>query len=229
MQTSLKSVENPNNGLKLLSSKQIAERTGKDHGHVLRDIKNMISELDNPNLDDIDFQILKDVRGYISEVLLNEELCITLASGYSLKLRNLIIKEWILLKSQSQKALSRTDLARMVIEAEEEKEKLLLENSELKEKANYTDVVLKAESCHYSSSIAKEIGLKSAQELHRILHEKGILFHNGQMWLLYAKYAERGYTSTKTSPYYDTEGRLKTNTVTVWTEKGRQFIHSLLK
>jgi len=134
----------------------------------------------------------------------------------------------VLKKKQQPKELSRKELIILALQAEEEKEALLLENLELKEKAEYTNTVLKSDSCHYTSSIAKEIGLRSAQVLHKFLNEKEVLFNNGQMWVLYAKYSQCGYTSTKTTPYYDSKGNIKTNTQTVWTEKGRQFIHSLL-
>ena len=85
-----------------MSSKRIAEKTGKDHSHVIRDIGNMIDELlkDDPNLDDSDYQIVKDNRGYVSEIVLNERLSLCLASGYSIKLRMAIIDDWALLKSQ---------------------------------------------------------------------------------------------------------------------------------
>jgi len=39
------------NSEKTMSSKRIAEKTGKLHSHVLRDIRNMVDELDNPILD----------------------------------------------------------------------------------------------------------------------------------------------------------------------------------
>ena len=79
-----------------MSSKEIALITGKDHGHVLRDIKSMISELekDNPNLDDTDYKVVKDNRGYYSEILLNEDLSLCLGAGYSVVLRMKIIKRW---------------------------------------------------------------------------------------------------------------------------------------
>lgn len=230
MQTSLKSIENPNNGLKLMSSKDIADYTGKNHKDVMRDIRVMCNDLQGADL-----RYVCNTSTYISEngqsypmYQLDKKTSLNLISGYDSITRMKIINRWEVLENQSQKTLSRTDLAKMVIEAEEEKEKLLLENAELKSKADYTDKVLNAESCHHTSSIAKEIGFRSAQVLHKILNEKGILYNNGQMWVLYAKYSGLGYTSTRTSPYYDTEGRLKTNTVTVWTEKGREFIHSLL-
>jgi phage regulator Rha-like protein len=103
----------------MMSSKRIADKTGKTHSHVVRDIKHMIEELkkDEPKLDDTDYQILKDSRGYDSEILLNEKLSLCLASGYSISLRMMIIEDWAEMKKP--KELSRRELAMLVIEAED--------------------------------------------------------------------------------------------------------------
>lgn len=39
------------NGKVLISSKLIAKETVKNHGHIIRDIKEMLSRIDDPNLD----------------------------------------------------------------------------------------------------------------------------------------------------------------------------------
>jgi phage regulator Rha-like protein len=111
---------------KMMSSKRIAEKTGKEHSNVLRDIRNMIDELkkDDSNLND-DFLEVKDARNYTYEILLNERLSLCLASGYSITLRMMIIDEWAILKQP--KELTRKELALMVVKAEEEKEQLLLQ------------------------------------------------------------------------------------------------------
>jgi hypothetical protein len=87
---------------KTMSSKRIAEKTGKLHSHVLRDIRNMVDELDNPNVDHLNYREIKDSRGYTAEVFLNERLSLCLASGYSIKLRMMIIDDWASMKTQAQ-------------------------------------------------------------------------------------------------------------------------------
>jgi len=100
--------------------------------------------------------------------------------------------------------------------------------SELKPKASYYDVVLNAKDLLSTSKIAKDYG-KSAVWLNKWLHEQGIQYKQGDIWLLYQKYAEQGYTSTKTQTFSGNDGEIHTKVHTYWTQKGRLFIYDLLK
>ena len=70
-----------------MSSKQIAERTGKLHSHVLRDIRSMVDELGDSNYELSDYQVVKDVRSYTSEILLGDRLHNYLIDRYKFKSR----------------------------------------------------------------------------------------------------------------------------------------------
>lgn len=75
----------------MMSSKKIAELTSKEHKHVLRDIRNMIDQIDGTDLyHPMDINELRDSRGYTSELLLNEDLTLLLATGYSVPLRKVL-------------------------------------------------------------------------------------------------------------------------------------------
>lgn len=99
---------------------------------------------------------------------------------------------------------------------------------EMKPKASYYDVVLNCKDLISTSAIAKDYG-KSAIWMNRYLHDKGVQFKKGDIWLLYQKYAEKGYTSTKTHSYQGFNGDMHTKVHTYWTQKGRLFIYDLLK
>lgn len=45
--------------------------------------------------------------------------------------------------------------------------------------------------------------------------------------MLTAKYSEKGYTKPRTTTFIRSDGSTGTNTITVWTEKGRVFLHTL--
>lgn len=99
---------------------------------------------------------------------------------------------------------------------------------EMKPKVSYYDVVLNCKDLISTSTIAKDYG-KSAIWMNRYLHKKGIQFKQGNIWLLYQRYAEKGYTSTKTHSYEGTNGEIHTKVHTYWTQKGRLFIYELMK
>lgn len=99
--------------------------------------------------------------------------------------------------------------------------------AELQPKATYYDVVLQCEDLISITAIAKDYG-KSARWMNNYLHEKGVQYRQGDIWLLYQTYAERGYTSTKTFKYEDGgENHVKIHTY--WTQKGRLFIYEMMK
>ena len=100
--------------------------------------------------------------------------------------------------------------------------------TEMKPKASYYDVVLNCKDLISTSAIAKDYG-KSAIWMNRYLNDKGIQFKQGNIWLLYQKYAEKGYTRTKTHNYLGSNGEQHTKVHTYWTQKGRLFIYELMK
>lgn len=90
------------NGVLMMSSSEIAVVTDKEPKHVVRDIKTMLEQLGiyGPNLDDNDFKgffiSYKDYCGrtVIDEIWLNEDLSMTLITGYDPKRRLALIEQW---------------------------------------------------------------------------------------------------------------------------------------
>lgn len=100
--------------------------------------------------------------------------------------------------------------------------------AELKPKATYYDVVLSCKDAVNISVIAKDYGW-SAQRMNEYLHKKSIQYKQNDIWLLYQKHAEAGYTKTITHVFEDNHGVNHTKVHTKWTQKGRLFIYELLK
>lgn len=95
-------------------------------------------------------------------------------------------------------------------------------------KVMYFDTVLQSETAITTTIIAKDNGM-SAESLNNLLHKKGIIYKMTGTWVLYGKYQDKGYTKSKVYTYVDGHGVTKTNTLTCWTEAGRQFIHNILQ
>lgn len=95
-------------------------------------------------------------------------------------------------------------------------------------KVSYYDLILNCKDLISVSKIAKDYGM-SAVRMNDLLRDMGIQFRQGNVWLLYQKYAAQGYTSTKTHEYIGSDGDNHAKTATYWTQKGRLFIYNKLK
>ena len=100
--------------------------------------------------------------------------------------------------------------------------------AEIQPKASYYDVVLNCKDLVAISTISKDYGW-SATKMNNYLHSKGVQYKQGEIWLLYQKYAAQGFTSTKVHSYNGNDGEIHTRPHTYWTQKGRLFIYGLLK
>ncbi|WP_379993847.1 Rha family transcriptional regulator [Dysgonomonas termitidis] len=100
----------------------------------------------------------------------------------------------------------------------------------LSPKAEYTENVLNSPDTYTSTQMAKELGLRHAKQLHLELKARGILFKQSDQWMLCSGYTGKGYTGTRTFMYPDKKTEIpRTSTFTVWTEKGRQFLHGIFQ
>ncbi|WP_054859114.1 phage antirepressor KilAC domain-containing protein [Gracilibacillus sp. JCM 18860] len=113
---------------------------------------------------------------------------------------------------------------------EEQKEKLMLEQrvKEYEPKVNYVDKILESKDAVNITQIAKDYGI-SGQKLNQILHEERVQYKMNGQWLLYGKHQQEGYTKSKTTEYRRNDGSTGTKLHTRWTQKGRLFIHEILK
>ena len=92
-------------------------------------------------------------------------------------------------------------------------------------KAEYSDKVLSSDGTLTVKEIAQDFG-KTANWLNKILNTLGIQYKQGSKWHLYAKYKDLGLVKEIT--VYDEEND-RNFTRMKWTQKGREFIHNLLK
>ena len=100
--------------------------------------------------------------------------------------------------------------------------------SELKPKADYVDRILKSTSLVTTTQIAKDYGM-GAPTFNKKLKELKVQHNVGGQWVLTYKYQGKGYASSETIEVEKKDGSTKTVMHTKWTQKGRLFLHDLLK
>ena len=95
-------------------------------------------------------------------------------------------------------------------------------------RAAYCDEVLDSVSCFTTTQIAKELDM-TVFDLTQLLLKKKVMYRQSGQYMLYADLARKGYARNRTHGHYDAEGDHHTRTYLVWTERGRRFIHRIVK
>lgn len=192
-----------------MSSREIAELTGKEHKNVMADIRRIEQELAGLISQPGSYKDANNQERTM--LLLNKDNTLLLMSGYSVALRKKIIDRWQELENQQQQKLPTTYLSALeqLVESVKENQRLELINNKL----------MHVDKTYTASEIAKELGLTSATALNMLLNHKGVQFKQNGTWLPYAKYSQLGYFEIKQSDY---NGHIKYDRR--FTQKGREFV-----
>ena len=227
----------------------VAEVFGKDHDKVMRDIRNQLEKLNEAgehewgiaNFGETHYQHPQNKQWY-KKYLLTEEAFTLVAMSYTtpeaMKMKVRFIEEFKRMRSELEKQKQPFKLPTtykeallQLVEQVERNEQLQLQNAqkdqiikELQPKATYYDLILQNKSLISISKIAKDYGM-SAMKMNQLLHELGIQYKQGDCWLLYSKYQDKGYTQSKTHTIDSETSKMHT----YWTQKGRLFIYEMLK
>lgn len=233
------------NGELVTYSRKIAAKFNKEHKDVLRAIKNLecSDEFNERNFAPVHYT---DAKGQLrNEWQITEKGFTFLAMGFTGKdaakfkedyieqfseMRRMIMDRQV--KPQSEDEIILRGM--MVLQTRIEKQNATIELQEhvikvQAPKVEYVDKVLDADGLITITTIAKEINM-SAIELNRVLHDLKVIYkqHHDNTWVLYAQHQGNGYTGTRTTIFMDSTGNNKTRIDTLWTQKGRLFIHQLL-
>lgn len=238
-----------------MTSLQIAEVTGKMHKHVLRDIRNLLdSGVNETNFGLVEY---KDKKGEVRPMYeLTPKGCLILASGYDPILREKIVNK--LEEYQQKERANIISLPNFEDPAEaamawakeyREKKVLAIENKtlqienarlendniqlaaevqELKKDKNYIDIIMRSKAMMTVSQIAQDYGM-SGKALNKTLADMGIQYMCNGQWILYARYKDCGYVSSRTIDITRSNGMPDVVLHTEWTQAGRKFLYEELK
>lgn len=186
-----------------MSSRELAELTGKQHHHVVRDIRAMLEALkDDPEmvhpLED------KDKRGYTAAFHLSRELTETLITGYSIPLRHKVIRR---LHELEQKVAapaipqSLPEALRLAADLAERNSHLQLVVSEQAPKVEVFERIASAAGSMCMTDAAKHLGIKPSV-LRAWLQENRWIFrrHGSARWLAYQPRLESGVLVHRITP-----------------------------
>ena len=214
-----------------ISSLEVAELTGKQHKHVLTDIRNILSQLDENAQPNFRLSEYKDSTGRTLPCYrLTKEGCLCLVSGYDANLRMKIINRWKeleLLTTGSTSLNLPTDYLsalKALVKSEEEKQALALENKVMKPKADYCDKVLTSQSTFTTTQVAKGYGISSAMKLNKMLKDHHIMFKQSGQWMPTSDYATKPYWEETTATISLGDDKVHTKKYYKWTELGIKWL-----
>lgn len=221
----------------ITTSRNVAENFEKEHRTVLKSIDDLLKEGVAENYADLFYETTythPQNKQQYREYYMTKDGFTLLAMGFTgkkaTKFKLAYIQRFNEMEQQLQKQLPGTYKEALIqlVEQVEEKEKLELENKELKPKADYFDKYIQNKGVMPIGVIAENYGM-TAQEMNKKLHELGIQYKQGGVWKLYAKYKGKGLAHMDGFSYTDSNGNTKINPTLKWHPKGHHFIYELLK
>lgn len=239
-----------------MTSLEIAELTGKQHQHVMRDIRSLLRQ----GVCESNFGLMLNIKqlpnGGKREYpyyKLTKKGCLILASGYNAVLREKIINRWEELEkkergqftipqSYSEALLLAANQAKQIEEQqlalEQQKEELVKASQEIvelsatitqaKPKTTYFDIMMKNKSTSVITSTAQDYGM-SAKAFNKFLFDLGIQHKVAGQWVLYRQYLDKGYVNSEPVSITHSDGTQTVKYISKWTQRGRYFLYEFLK
>lgn len=233
-----------------ISSLEIARLTGKDHAHVMRDIRNMEPSWEKISQSKFGLASYKDAQGKERPCYqLTKRESLYVATKYNDEARAKLIIRWEELEKKARANIlqlpdftnpaeaarawaheyeQKTTLAIENKRLEEENIQLAVENQELKNDKNYLDLIMRSKALLTISQIAQDYGM-SGKALNKKLADMGIQYSINGQWILYARYKDCGYVSSRSIDITRADGRPDVVLHTEWTQAGRRFLYEELK
>ena len=215
-----------------ISSREVAEMMDYNHKDILRKIDNLNKELGVAQISSTQYWIESTYvheqnKMTYREYQVTKKGCELIAhktegqKGVLFTVRYMDRFEEMEKKLQKQLPGTYIEALEQLLASEKEKARVQLE---LKDEQHKNEMLMHFNKLYTTTEIAKELGIKSAAKLNKVLNDKGIQFKQNGTWVLYSDYSECGYVSIKQTLLenghiiYDRK----------WTQEGRKFLLDLL-
>ena len=215
-----------------ISSREVAVMMDYSHKDILRKIDNLNKELGVAQISSTQYWIESTYvheqnKMTYREYQVTKKGCELIAhktegqKGVLFTVRYMDRFEEMEKKLQKQLPGTYIEALEQLLASEKEKARVQLE---LKDEQHKNEMLMHFNKLYTTTEIAKELGIKSAAKLNKVLNDKGIQFKQNGTWVLYSDYSECGYVSIKQTLLenghiiYDRK----------WTQEGRKFLLDLL-
>jgi Rha family phage regulatory protein len=211
-----------------MSSREIAELTGKRHADVMRDIRTMMEALQQ----NADLRSVCKSSTYVGEndqsypqYELDKDTSLTLLLGYDVVARMKVVKRWQQLEAQAAPAVPRT-MSQALRLAAEQAEQIELQQAALAlaaPKAEYVDRYVAANGAKGFRQVAKLLGANE-HAFRAWLQDEKIMYRLGGEWTAHQCHIDAGRFVVKTGVAQANEHAFNT---TKFTPKGVNWVAGL--
>lgn len=181
-----------------MDSRDIARITGKEHGHVCRDIQKMLEDLGEGGESRFGSSYLSLQNKEVKRYCLPKRECLILASGYSVPLRAKIIDRWAELESQAAFKVPQTlsEALRLAADLSDRVEAQATQLEAQKPAVAFVERFVEAKETQNLRVVAKVLQIKE-KDFVSLLLSNGILFRSRGKLTPKAEHMEAGRFEVK--------------------------------
>ena len=213
-----------------MTSLEIAEVTGKQHYHLMRDIRNMEAAWEKVNGTKFGLVEYKDSKGELRPCYsLTKMECLYIATKFNDEARAKLLIRWQQLESRSLSPISSPKG-----EGSCYPQNLLMTEADVVNEAQRIierEIVSfnkNADGCVTTTDIAEAIGME-VKDLNAFLTDSKVQRWQRGQYRLTPEYEGLGLAKDRLFIYYSKDGKQKERTYLVWTPKGAEFIIKKVK
>jgi len=209
-----------------MTSREIAELTGKQHSHVMRDIETMLEQLGERPEGYIQLWAHPQNGQQYREYALDREHTECLVTGYSASLRMKVIKRLHELEGQQHLPQTFSEALRLAADLADQNQQLETQLAIAAPKVEFAERVGEAKGV-LIGNFAKAIGM-GPNKLFAWMREHRVLISSGARHNVpFQEYMDRGYFTVRETPVLTNHG-IQISFTTQITGKGQQWLMSKL-
>ena len=200
-----------------MTSLEIAELTGKQHNHLMRDIRNMEPAWEKVNGSKFGLIEYEDLRGRMKPCYqLTKTECLYIATKFNDEARAKLVLRWEQLERNNRECGGAVAPTKKILALADE---IMGEGLRLLNEP--------AEDTLTATQVAKTFNM-STFDFNAVLRDMGIQYRRHGRWNLSDDLQGRGYTAERTHVSYSLKGEKKIKTYMTWTIRGLHYLNAKL-
>ena len=210
-----------NHTVQTITSLEIAELTGKQHNHLMRDIRKMEIAWEKVTQSKFGCSTYKDATGRtLPCYVLTKTECLYIATKFNDEARAKLVLRW--------EELEKADARRQMADARclpSPQKILALADGIIGEGLRMLNEP--AEDTLTATQVAKTFNM-TVFDFNAVLRDMGILYRRGGRWNISDDLADRDFVRLRTHVSYSLKGEKKIRTYMTWTMQGLHYLNSKL-